>query len=115
VEAGLLLRIPAIPAGVSPPNKEVWWVKLAEKGSLNEALDFLRAYPETAPSARLIPWWNPSAGTRFALVLKQLFATSEAAQAQLRQLPGGMAATSQVLSTWGEKNIFFADPYLVNK
>jgi hypothetical protein len=52
---------------------------------------------------------------RFALVLKQLFPTREAAHLQLRLLPGGMAATGQVLSSWGEKNVFFADPYYVTK
>jgi len=93
----------------------VWWVKITENDTLNEALELLRTYPESAPPARLIPRWNPTTGMRFALVLKQLFTTPEAAQAQLRLLPGDMAATGRVLSSWGEKNVFFSDPYYVNK
>jgi general secretion pathway protein A len=115
VEVGQPIRFPAIPASVVPLNKGSWWVKIAEKSSLQEALDLLRNYPESAPSVRLIPYWNPSAGMRFALILKQLFTTPEAAQAQLRLLPGGMAGTGQVLASWGEKNVFYADPYFVNK
>jgi len=115
VEAGHLIRFPAIPASVVPLNREVWWVKITENDTLNEALELLRTYPESAPPARLIPRWNPTTGMRFALVLKQLFPTREAAHLQLRLLPGGMAATGQVLSSWGEKNVFFADPYYVTK
>ncbi len=115
VEVGHPIQFPAIPASVVPLNKGAWWVKIAEKSSLQEALDLLRNYPESASPARLIPYWNPTAGMRFAVVLKQLFTTPEAAQSQLRLLPGGMAAASQVLASWGEKNVFFADPYYVNK
>ncbi len=115
VEVGHLIRFPAIPASVVPLSREVWWVKIAERNSLNEALELLRNHPESAAPARMIPSWNPSAGMRFTLVLKQLFTTPEAAQAQLRLLPGDMAATGRVLSSWGEKNVFFSDPYYVNK
>jgi len=115
VEVGYPIRFPAIPASVVPTNKGSWWVKIAEKSSLPEALDVLRNYSEFGPPARLIPYWNPTAGMRFAVVLKQLFTTPEAAQSQLRLLPGGLAAAGQVLASWGEKNVFFADPYFVNK
>jgi len=115
VEVGHPVRFPAIPAGVVPLNKGSWWVKIAEKNSLQEALDLLRNYPESAPPARLIPYWHPVAGMRFAVILKQLFPSPEAAQSQLRLLPEGIAATGQVLASWGEKNVFFADPYYVNK
>jgi len=115
VEVGHPIRFPAIPASVVPLNRGSWWVKISEKGSLQEALELLRIYPESAPPARLIPYWNPSIGMRFALILKQVFTTPEAAQAQLRLLPGAMAATGQVLASWGEKNVFYADPYYVNK
>jgi general secretion pathway protein A len=115
VEVGHPIRFPAISTSVVPSSKGGWWVKIAEKSSLQEALDLLRNYPESAPPARLIPFWNPSAGMRFAVILKQMFATPEAAQAQLRLVPGGMAAASQVLTAWGEKTVFFADPYFFNK
>jgi general secretion pathway protein A len=115
VEVGHPVHFPAISASVAPLNKDAWWVKIAEKKSLPEAMDLLRNYPESTAAARLIPYWNPTAGLRFAVVLKQVFPTPEAARSQLRLLPGGLAADSQVLASWGEKNVFFADPYYVNK
>ncbi len=115
VEAGHPIRFPAIPAAVAPSNKGAWWVKITEKNSLAEALDLLRNYPESAPAARLIPYWNSGSGTRFAVILKQPFASAEAAQSQLRLVPGSMAAGSQVIAAWAEKSVFFADPYYVNK
>jgi general secretion pathway protein A len=115
VEVGHPIRFPAIPASVVPLNKGSWWVKIAERNSLQEALDLLRSYPESAPPARLIPYWNPEAGMRFAVTLKQLFSTSEAAQSQLRLLPSGLGTSGMVVASWGEKSVFFADPYYVNK
>ncbi len=115
VEVGHPIRFPAIPSSIVPLNKGSWWVKIAEKNSLQEALDLLRSYPESAPPARLIPYWNPEAGMRFAVTLKQLFTTPEAAQSQLRLLPGGLATSGMVVASWGEKSVFFADPYYVNK
>jgi general secretion pathway protein A len=115
VEVGLPIQFPAIPTPVVPLNKSAWWVKIAEKDSLQDALDLLRNYPDSAPPARLIPYWNPATGMHFAVILKQVFATPDAAQSQLRLLPGGFAAGGQVLASWGDKNVFFADPYYVNK
>jgi hypothetical protein len=113
VEVGHPIRFPAIPIDVVPLNKPSWWVKIAEKNSLPDALDLLRQYPDSAPPTRLIPHWSPAAGMRFAIILKQVYATSEAAQSQLRLLPGSFAAGGQVVASWGEKTVFYADPYFV--
>jgi len=115
VEVGHPIRFPAIPTPVVPLNKSVWWVKIAEKNSLSDALDLLRNYPDAAPPVRLIPYWNPTNGMRFAMILKQVFTTAEAAQSQLRLLPGSLAAGGQVQASWGDQNVFYADPYYVNK
>jgi general secretion pathway protein A len=42
VEVGRPIQLPAIPVGVKPLIKNVWWVKIAEKGSLQEGFDLLR-------------------------------------------------------------------------
>jgi hypothetical protein len=113
VEVGHSIRFPAIPISVTPSKKESCWVRIEEKTSLQEALDLLRAYPESAPPVRLIPYWQPVTGMRFAVILKQPFTSPEAAQVQMRLLPAGLAASGQVLTSWGEKTVFFADPYYV--
>ena len=115
VEVGHPIRFPAIPTPVVPLNKSVWWVKIAEKNSLSDAMDLLRNYPDAAPPVRLIPYWNPTNGMRFAVILKQVFTTAEAAQSQLRLLPGSFLTGGQVQASWGDLNVFYADPYYVNK
>jgi general secretion pathway protein A len=115
VEAGEAIRLPAIPVSVKPLIKVAWWVRISDKATLQEAFDLLRNYPESAPPARLIPCWQPARGLRFVVILKQVFANPETARLQLELLPPALTASGQVISSWGEQTIFFADPYFVNK
>jgi general secretion pathway protein A len=112
---GQSIQIPALAVTAKPPNREAWWVKVAETDSLQEAFDLIRIYPESAPPVRLIPFWRPGFGTRFAVVLKQFFTNTQAAELQLRLLPTGLGANSGIVSSWGEGAVLFADPYYVAK
>jgi hypothetical protein len=112
VEAGQIIQIPAIPAAAKPPgNRDVWWVRVAEKASLQEAFDFLRGYPESAPAARMVPYWAPKSGLRFGLLLKQTFGDAEAARLQLRMLPASLSAGGEVMRAWADQAVFYADPW----
>jgi len=115
VEVGRPIQLPAIPVGVKPLIKNVWWVKIAEKGSLQEGFDLLRTYPESAPPARLIPCWQPATGLRFIVILKQLFSSPEAAGLRVTLLPPSLSASGEVMGSWGEETVFYADPYYVSK
>jgi general secretion pathway protein A len=115
VQTGRPILLPAVPTVVKPLIKNAWWVKLGEWADLQEAYDLLRAYPDSAPAARLIPCWRPATGLRFVVVLKQLFSSPEAAGLQLKLLPAGVSESSEVMGVWGERTVFFADPYYVNK
>ena len=108
---GRSIQVPADPVSVKPLNKEVWWVKIGEWPVLQEAFELLRAYPDSAPPVRLVPCWQPATGLRFIVVLKQIFNNPDAAQLQLKYLPPNVAASGQVIRSWGEKTVFFADPY----
>ena len=111
VEAGQVIRLPALPASAKPLNKAVWWVTIVDTASLQEAFDMLRSYPESAPPVRLIPFWRPGGGTRFAVVLKQFFTNPETAQLQLNLLPPEYLPAGTLMSSWGEGTVLFADPY----
>jgi len=115
VEAGQVIRLPALPVSAKPLNKTVWWVTIADTASLQEAFDMLRSYPESAPPVRLIPFWRPSGGTRFAVVLKHFFTNPETAQLQLNLLPAQYQPSGRLVSTWGEGAVLFADPYYMAK
>ncbi len=113
VEAGQLIHLPAAATPVTPLNKSAWWVKIADKASAEEALALLRSLPESAPPARLIPVWRPSSGLRFVVVLKQIFASADAAELQRALLPSQLEKSGQVMATWGEDAVLYADPLMV--
>jgi general secretion pathway protein A len=115
VEAGEAIRLPAIPVSVKPLIKDAWWVRIGDRATLQEAFDLLRNYPESAPPARLIPCWQPATGLRFVVILKQIFTKPESARLQLELLPPALSASGQVIGSWGEQTVFFADPYYVSK
>lgn len=112
---GQRIQLPALAATIKPSNREAWWVKVRETDSLQEAFDLIRNHPDTAPPLRLIAYWQPGPGTRFAVVLRQFFANPQTAEMQLRLLPVGLGATSGIVSAWGEDAVFFSDPYYVAK
>jgi general secretion pathway protein A len=111
VETGQVIRLPALPASAKQLNKAVWWVTIINTASLQEAFDMLRSYPESAPPVRMIPFWRPGSGTRFAVVLKQFFTNPETAQLQLNLLPPEYLPAGTLMSSWGEGTVLFADPY----
>ena len=73
VEVGQKISLPAIPARVRPLNTPVWWIKIDDRDSLESAFNLLRKHLNSSAAVRLIPYWNPSEGTRFALLLEKLF------------------------------------------
>jgi hypothetical protein len=115
VETGQVIRLPALPVSAKPLNKTAWWVTIMDTASLQEAFDVLRSYPESAPPVRLIPFWRPGGGTRFAVILKQLFTNPETAQLQLNLLPPEYKPAGRLVSSWGEETVLFADPYYRTK
>jgi hypothetical protein len=115
VEVGQRIHLPAIAVSVTSSDRNVWWVRVDEKTSLQSAFDLMRNYTESGPPVRLIPLWQPDTGMRFAVILKQVFSSPDAARLQLKLLPTTLAASSQVLDSWGDRTVYFADPYYVNK
>ena len=115
VETGQVIRLPALPVSAKPLNKTAWWVTIMDTASLQEAFDVLRSYPESAPPVRLIPFWRPGGGTRFAVILKQFFTNPETAQLQLNLLPPEYKPAGRLVSSWGEGTVLFADPYYRTK
>jgi hypothetical protein len=111
VNVGQIVSLPAIPARVTPRNTPVWWVRIEDSDSLEDAFNILRHHPDRSAGMRIIPHWNPSGGTRFAVVLDELFKDESSARDHLQQLPAGLAANSAILSRWDKKTVYFANPY----
>jgi general secretion pathway protein A len=111
VAVGQIISLPAIPAEVAPEDSRVWWIKIEETDTLEGAFDILRNHPGSFPPVRLIPYWNPVAGPKFAVVLDKLFKDEKSARTQQEQLPAELSTESTILSRWDKKTVFFANPY----
>jgi general secretion pathway protein A len=114
IPVGQRIAIPAVPLALTPPRDRVYWVKLDESDRLQSVFDRLRKYPGSAPAVKLIGYWTPREGNRFALVLKQHFSNEETAGLQLKLLPARYSKSGQVVSSWGKDAVFFANPYAEN-
>jgi hypothetical protein len=111
VAVGQIISLPAIPAEVVPGDNRVWWIKVDETDTLEGAFDILRNHPASFPPVRLIPYWNPADGPKFAVVLGKLFKDEKSARSQQEQLPAKLSSGSTILSRWDKKTVFFANPY----
>jgi len=111
VDVGQIISLPAIPARVRPLNTPVWWIKIDDRDSLESAFNLLRNHWDGLPAIRLIPYWNPSDGTRFALLLAKLFEDEKTARSHLQQLPAELASNSMILSRWEKETVYFSNPY----
>ena len=113
VTVGQIISLPAIPVEVAPGDNRVWWIKVDETDTLEGAINILRKHPESSPGVRLIPYWNPAGGSKFAVVLGELFEDEKSARTQQEKLPGELSSGSTIFSQWDKKTVFFANPYFV--
>ena len=111
VAVGQIISLPAIPVEIAPGDNRVWWLRVDERDTLEGALNILRNHPGSFPPVRLIPYWNPAGGSKFAVVLGKLFKDEKSVRTQQEQLPEELSSGSTVLSRWDKRTIFFADPY----
>ena len=111
IPVGMLITIPAVPLDLESPTGDIFWVKLAESDRLQPIYNRLRSHPQSAPAVRLISYWTPTKGTRFALVLRQTYSDRQVAGLQVKLLPSSLAKRGQVIRSWGKEVVFFSDPY----
>jgi len=114
VDIGQTVALPAIPANLKPLSQKVWWIKIADKNNLEEAIEILENYPDNEPPIRLIPYWNSRKGMKFVVVLKKYFLNEKTARLQLEKLPLSISSKGKIISSWGVDNVFFADPFLAS-
>jgi len=115
VEVGQVISLPAILVDATPGDTPVWWIKVDETDELETAFNILRNHSDGSSRVRLIPYWTPADGTRFAVVLNKLFKNEDAARSRLEQLPAELSSNSTILSLWDKKTVYFADPYFGRK
>ena len=115
VEVGQIISLPAIHVEVTHLDRPVWWVKFDETDQLEDAYNVLRNYPENASAMRLIPYWTPANGTQFSVVLNKLYNNEQTAHDELALMPARLLSSSEVISSWDRRSVYFADPYFGRK
>jgi general secretion pathway protein A len=111
VEVGQIISLPTILVDVKPGDGPVWWIKVKETDALEPAFNIVRNHTDGINPMRLIPYWTPENGTKFAVVLNKLFNSEQSARRRLEQLPAELASNSMILSLWNRETVYFADPY----
>ncbi len=107
LDVGERLVLPAIPKRLSTQADKIWWVRVAEKGQLSEALQTLDTMSGPSFSLALIPYWTQQQGLRFAIGPKRYFTEARAADSLRNRLPPVLFETSQVVSASNRKIVFF--------
>ncbi len=105
VEVGQKITLPAIALAekIFPAGARL--VKLEEKKSLSEALEYCRSHIGDTPTARLFLYWNKEDGFKHTICLKKIFNNQESALKRCSSLPMG----GEVI-TLPDDTIFFTDP-----
>ena len=108
---GQYVVFPAVPVETALPGISVWWVKLGETATLQEAFGWVRNKTMRKTPIRIIPYWNARNGMRFAVVLWRHFFDEVSARNQLKRLAAAGVAQGTVIAEWEKQTVFFADPF----
>jgi len=112
VRTGESITLPAVPATAAPWPQDGKLVRIANKGSLDEAYSFYKKHPlpkHNPVSIRIMPYWNPREGMVYALVIRTFFYNEEEARNAIRSLPPALAATAKIMEKPGADTVYFAN------
>jgi hypothetical protein len=108
IRRGDVVTLPAVPVRTNPLPPEQSWVAVTTKGSLGEAYESLRRYPNAEGGIRLFPYWNPREGMVFAVLIRNGFPDEKAAGAFIQRLPAEFPPGARVIARWPEGTEFYA-------
>ncbi len=111
ISVGEVILFPAIASRAKLQSLKRWWVQIAEEDNLEAAFRFLRPGTATALPAHLIPYWSPSSGLHFSVLLGQPFYDEASAVNKLELLQLRDGAKGKVVSEWDAHTVFYANPY----
>ena len=108
IRIGDVVTLPAVPVRTNPLPPEQSWVAVTTKGSLGEAYESLRRYPNAEGGIRLFPYWNTREGMVFAVLIRNGFPDEKAAGAFIQRLPAEFPPGARMITRWPEGTEFYA-------
>lgn len=112
IPVGYVIDFPTITADVELDAQKAWWVKLGEPNGLEEAYEIIRDHGLAEQPVRLIPYWNPREGLRFAVICGGAFLSEHSAHLFMNMLPAEMTREVTIISSWDRENVFYSDPFM---
>ena len=82
IQQGDSVKIPALPTNMDLFHERKYLIRIAVKSNLNDALDYIRVYPQNLPPVKLLPYWNRQEGLVFAVTLTERFSNLDSALAK---------------------------------
>lgn len=111
IQAGQVLRFPAIARKVVPHPDHLWGVEISRSKNLAEAMKVLKSYPPEAVPIRMISSWNKKGGLRFQVIMRETFAKESLAREAMNQLPPDSQIKARAVNLWSDETIYYADPF----
>jgi hypothetical protein len=108
LEVGRSIKFPPLPVRADPLPKDGRYVQVLQANTLNEACKLLSVYPTDGPPVVLLPYWNPSDGLKFGLMLKDCCEDQQSAEASLRTLPASLAPGAKIVGKQDENAVFLS-------
>ena len=108
VQAGQVVRLPALPAAKSPLKESGYWIEIASSPDLDETYELYRSHKTTFPFLRFVPYWNPRQGMLFTVLWKDGFPDETSARQNLAGLPAALAANAGVVKTPGPDTVYYS-------
>ncbi len=106
---GDVINFPAVPVPDNPLPAIGWWVQLAGEDTLEEAYEFTRLYADSTLPLRVFPYRNSRKTRKFAILLRDCFASEESARGSLDMLPALVSSEAKIVTGWDKDTIFFSN------
>jgi phage tail protein X len=114
IRVGDTIAFPAIPAPFVQRAYPLWWLKVGNAASLDEA--FRQAIKSSenkdVPLTRIITEWAPQNGLKYGIYVSGYFFNPSTAENMLTKLPADFSGSAEIISGWTDQTVLFSDPFL---
>ncbi|MCB2146194.1 MAG: AAA family ATPase [Deltaproteobacteria bacterium] len=114
IRVGDTIAFPAIPVPFVQRSYPLWWLKVGQAASLDEAFrrSIKSSENKSVPLIRIITEWAPKNGLKYGIYVSGYFFNPSAAENMLTKLPADFSGSAEIISGWTDQTVLFSDPFL---